>query len=245
MVPRSVQLPEPRSGALGKGFLIPYLSPLAEVVEDVRGLRVAEFFWGEPDAAIVAAAHSAASLVSWQVGSVAEARAAEAAGCDMVVAQGIEAGGHVRGTQPLDELLAEVLNAVSVPVVAAGGIGSAERVAKLIAAGADAVRVGTRFLACPECNTHPAYVKALIAASAGDTVLTDHFDGDGQWPAPVRVLRLSLEGATKVGNRSTSPPTATAEAPLAMACYAGLSVEYVREVKPASEVVRELTSLLA
>ena len=245
MVPRGVQLPEPRSGALGKGFLIPYLPPLAEVVEDLRGLRVAEFFWGEPDAAIVAAAHSVVSVVSWQVGSVAEARAAEAAGCDMVVAQGIEAGGHVRGTQPLDELLAEALNAVSVPVVAAGGIGSAERVAMLIAAGADAVRVGTRFLACPECDTHPTYVQALIAASADDAVLTDHFDGDGQWPAPVRVLRLSLDGAIRVGNRSTPPPTATAEAPLAMACYAGLSVEYVREVKPASEVVRELTSLLA
>jgi nitronate monooxygenase len=161
-----------------------------------------------------------------------------------VVAQGVEAGGHVRGTQPLNELLAEVLSAVSVPVVAAGGIGSADRVAQLIAAGADAVRVGTRFLACPECDTHPAYVQALIAAGAGDTVLTDHFDADGQWPAPVRVLRLSLEGAIKARNRSPSPPSATAEAPLAMPCYAGLSVEHVRDVKLAPEVVRELISLL-
>ncbi len=244
MVPRLVRVPEPRSTALGKGFLIPYLPPLEEVVEDVRGLRVAEFFWGEPQAAIAAAAHSAGSLVSWQVGSAEEARAAEAAGCDLVVAQGVEAGGHVRGTQPLDELLAEVLSAVSVPVVAAGGIGSAERVAQLIAAGADAVRVGTRFLACPECDTHSDYVQALIAASAGDTVLTDHFDGDGQWPAPVRVLRLSLEGAIRARNRGTAAPSATAEAPLAMACYAGLSVEHVREVKPAVEVVRELMSLV-
>ncbi len=245
MMPRRGRVPEPGSRALGMGFLIPYLPPLGEVVEDVRGLRVAEFFWGAPQAAIAAAAHSAGSLVSWQVGSAEEARAAEAAGCDLVVAQGVEAGGHVRGAQPLDELLAEVLGAVSVPVVAAGGIGSAERVAQLVAAGADAVRVGTSFLACPECDTHPAYVQALIAASAGDAVLTDHFDDDGQWPAPVRVLRLALEGAISAGNRSTSPPSATAEAPLAMACYAGLSVEHVREVKPAAEVVRELTSLLA
>jgi nitronate monooxygenase len=244
MVPRSVQVPEPRAGALGKGFLIPYLPPLEEVVEDVRGLRVAEFFWGEPDAAIVAAARTAGCLISWQVGSAAEARAAQAAGCDLVVAQGVEAGGHVRGTQSLDQLLAEVLEAVSMPVVAAGGIGSAERVAQLLAAGADAVRVGTRFLACPECDTHPAFVQALIAASAADTVLTDHFDGDGQWPAPVRVLRLSLEGAISAGNRATSPPSAAAEVPLAMACYAGLSVDDVREVKAAREVVRELTSLL-
>jgi nitronate monooxygenase len=245
MVPRLVHVPEPRSGALGKGFLIPYLPPLGEVADDVRGLRVAEFFWGEPQAAIAVAAHSAGTLVSWQVGSAEEARKAEAAGCDLLVAQGVEAGGHVRGTRPLDHLLPDVLDAVSVPVVAAGGIGSAERVAQLIAAGADAVRVGTRFLACPECNTHPAYVQALIAAGADDTVLTDHFDGDGQWPAPVRVLRLSLEGAISQGNRSTSPPTPTAEDPLAMACYAGLSVDQVREIKPAGDVVRELTTLLA
>jgi nitronate monooxygenase len=244
MMPHRGRVPEPGSRALGMGFLIPYLPPLAEVVEELRRLRVAEFFWGAPQASIAAAAHSATSLVSWQVGSAEEARAAEAAGCDLVVAQGVEAGGHVRSTQPLDELLAEVLGAVSVPVVAAGGIGSADRVAQLMAAGADAVRVGTRFLACPECDTHPAYVEALIAARAGDTVLTDHFDDDGQWRAPVRVLRLSLEGAISAGNRSPSPPSATAEAPLAMACYAGLSVEHVREVKPASEVVRELTSLL-
>ena len=245
MVPRSVRVPEANRGALGKGFLIPYLPPLDDAVQDVRGLRVTEFFWGEPSPEIATAIHSTGSLVSWQVGSAEEARAAEDAGCDLLTAQGVEAGGHVRGTQPLDELLPQVLRAVSVPVVAAGGIGSATRVAQLIAGGADAVRVGTRFLTCPECNTHPAYVKALIAAGPGDTVLTDHFDGDGHWPAPVRVLLTSLEGAIGAGNRSTSPPSRTAEDPLAMACYAGLSVEYVRDVKPASEVVRELTSLLA
>jgi NAD(P)H-dependent flavin oxidoreductase YrpB (nitropropane dioxygenase family) len=244
MVPRRVQVTEPRSGALGKGFLIPYLPPLEEVVEDIRGLRVAEFFWGKPQTALAVAAHSVGCLVSWQVGSAEEARQAEGAGCDLVVAQGVEAGGHVRGTQPLDRLLAEVLDAVSLPVVAAGGIGTAERVAQLIGTGADAVRVGTRFLVCAECNTHPAYVQALIAAGAADTVLTDHFDGDGQWPAPVRVLRSSLSRAKRDGNRSTSPPTPDAVSPLAMACYAGLSVEHVSEVKPASEVVRELTSLL-
>jgi nitronate monooxygenase len=245
MVPRRVSIPEPRSGALGKGFLIPYLPPLEDVIEDVRGLRVAEFFWGEPQAAIVDAAHSTGALVSWQVGSAEEARAGEAAGCDFVVAQGVEAGGHVRGTTPLDELLPEVLSAVSVPVVAAGGIGTAERVAGLIGAGADGVRVGSRFLVCPECNIHPAYVQALLAAGAGDTVLTDYFDGDGEWPGTVRVLRSSLDNAVSAGNRSTSPPTRAAEVPLAMPCYAGLSVDYIREVKPAIEVVRELTSLLA
>ena len=244
MVPRHVRVSEAGTRALGKGFLIPYLPPLAVVEEDVRGLRVAEFFWGEPQAEIVAAGHSAGCLVSWQVGSADEARQAEAAGCDMVVAQGVEAGGHVRGTEPLDQLLGDVLAAVPVPVVAAGGIGSADRVAALIAAGADAVRVGTRFLACPECDTHPDYVRALIAAGGHDTVMTDHFDNEGKWPAPVRVLRSSLDEAVSVGNRSTSPPTAAATDPLSMACYAGLSVEHIREITPARGVVRELTSLL-
>jgi nitronate monooxygenase len=245
MVPRHVELPEPRSGALGKGFLIPYLPPTEQIVGDVAGLRVAEFFWGEPDRALVEAVRPTGAKVSWQVGSADEARAAEAAGCDLVVAQGIEAGGHVRGTGPLDELLEAVLEAVSVPVVAAGGIGSAERVAQLIAAGADAVRVGTRFLVCPECDVHPDYVTALLASGPADTVLTEHFDGNGTWPAPVRVLRRSLEGALRAGNRAAPPPTRAAESPLEMPCYAGLSVEHVRTVQPAAEVVRELTSLLA
>ena len=244
MVPGGVSIAEPRDGPLGKGFLIPYLPAVAQVVSDVRGLRVAEFFWGEPDEALVDAAHSAAALVSWQVGSALEARAAEAAGCDVVVAQGLEAGGHVRGSAPLDDLLREVLDAVSVPVVAAGGIGTAARVAELLAAGADAVRVGTRFLTCPECDAHPSYVLAMIEAREADAVLTNHFDDEGRWPAPVRVLRSSLDAATAAGNRSTSPPTTSSRAPQAMACYAGLSVEHVHDVKPASEVVRELTALL-
>ncbi|HEX2680451.1 MAG TPA: nitronate monooxygenase, partial [Candidatus Dormibacteraeota bacterium] len=191
MVPRRVVVPEPRSGNIGKGWLIPFLPPLDEVVADARGLRVAEFFWGEPKPEIVEAGHSAGALVSWQTGSAEEARNAEAAGCDMVVIQGIEAGGHVRGTRPLDELLPEVLNTVSVPVIAAGGIATASRVAELISAGADAVRVGSRFLASPECDTHPMYVQELIRSRADDTALTDHFDDDGQWPAPVRVLRVA------------------------------------------------------
>ena len=244
MVPRRVAVPEPRSGNIGKGWLIPFLPPLEEVAADARGLRVAEFFWGDPQPMIVEAAHSADALVSWQIGSGEEARMAEAAGCDMVVAQGIEAGGHVRGTRPLDEILSDVLEAVSIPVVAAGGIATAERVARLISAGADAVRVGTRFLACPECDTHPSYVEALMSSGPEDTVLTDHFDGDGQWPAPVRVLRVSLEAAIAAGNRATSPPTRNDQAPLSMACYAGLGVGHVRRIKAAGEVVAELTSQL-
>jgi NAD(P)H-dependent flavin oxidoreductase YrpB (nitropropane dioxygenase family) len=137
-----------------------------------------------------------------------------------------------------------MLAAVDVPVVAAGGIGTAERAGALVAAGADAVRVGTRFLACPECNTHSAYVDALLAAGAADTVLTGDFDDDGHWPAAVRVLGGSLAHASRAGNRSTMPPTREATDPLAMACYAGTSVADLTQIQPAAEVVRDLTGQL-
>jgi nitronate monooxygenase len=244
MAPWVVELPA-HPGPLGKGFLLPYISDPEDIVAAIGGVRVAEFFWGEPDPRLVEAGHSAGALVSWQVGSVDEAKQAQHAGCDLVVAQGIEAGGHVRGREPLDLLLRDVLAAVKdVPIVAAGGVGTAERAAELIEAGADAVRIGTRFLATPECDTHPRYVEALIAATADDTVITPHFDNEGRWPAPVRVLKQSLSNAAAEGNRSTAPPNRQAANPLAMPCYAGLSVEAVTEVKPASEVVAELTSLL-
>jgi nitronate monooxygenase len=137
-----------------------------------------------------------------------------------------------------------MLRAVGVPVVAAGGIGTAEQVTALIAEGADAVRVGTRFLACPECNTHPAYVDALLAAGAADTVLTGDFDDDGHWPATVRVLGAALSRARRCGNRSTMPPTREAEDPLAMACYAGMSVTDLTRIQPADEVLLDLVGQL-
>jgi nitronate monooxygenase len=244
MVPYGVEPPPMQLGPSGIGFLIPYLPPVEVVAEAAGAVKVVEFFEGDPDQSLVRAGHDGGALVAWQVGSADEARAAEAAGCDLVVAQGVEAGGHVRGTAPLDELLPPVLAAVGVPVVAAGGIGTAERAATLLAAGADAVRVGTRFLACPECNTHPAYVQALLAAGADDTVITGDFDDRGHWPAAVRVLGGPLAQARRAGNRSTMPPTREAEDPLAMACYAGLSVTDLSQIQPAAQVLRDLASQL-
>jgi len=244
MVPYGVEPPQAELGSSGIGFLIPYRPPVEAISREAGKVRVVEFFEGDPDESLVGAGHAGGALVAWQVGSVDEGRAAEAAGCDLVVAQGVEAGGHVRGTIPLDELLPAILGAVRVPVVAAGGIGTAERVAALIAEGADAVRVGTRFLACPECNTHSAYVEALLAAGAADTVLTGDFDDDGHWPAMVRVLGAALGPARRSGNRSTMPPTREAEDPLAMACYAGMSVTDLTRIQPANEVLLDLVSQL-
>src|SRR5205085_858127 len=134
-----------------------------------------EFFYAEPDRALVEMGHGGGALVSWQVGTKSEAIAAADAGCDIIVVQGIEAGGHVRGTVGTFALLSEVIESVDVPVLAAGGIGTGRAMAAALAAGADGVRVGTRFLAATEAAAHPEYVAALIASQAEDTIYTTAF----------------------------------------------------------------------
>lgn len=146
---------------------------------------------------------------------------------------------------------------VDVPVVASGGIGSAARAAQLLDAGAAAVRCGTRFVTAAEADAHPAYMQALIAASADDTVLTEAFSIG--WPdAPHRVLRSSLDAAkaftgdvvASVGARNLPPfapvpPTSAAQGDVtAMPMYAGTSVDHVQQTMPAAAIVAELTANL-
>src|SRR5262245_64506635 len=101
MVPRT-------GGVFGVNFLMPFLDRECLAIA-ARRARVVEFFYGEPDAELVERGHEFGALVSWQVGSLAEALAAERAGCDFVVVQGTEAGGHVRGRTSLLPLLSQVL----------------------------------------------------------------------------------------------------------------------------------------
>jgi NAD(P)H-dependent flavin oxidoreductase YrpB (nitropropane dioxygenase family) len=220
--------------------------------------RVVEFFYTDPNAEFVRIVHDHGALVSWQVGSPEEALAAADVGCDLIVAQGVEAGGHVRGTVGLLSLLSDVLDAVpGVPVLAAGGIGTGRTMAAL-AAGADGVRVGTRFVASEEAGVHLTYAQALVAARAQDTVYTRAFHVG--WPdAPHRVLRSAIEAAeafpgeivgkvigldgteTAVPRFGTRTPDRTATGEVAaMSLWAGESVAGVKRVLPAREVVREL-----
>jgi len=232
----------PAGVAIGVNFLIPFLDRSA--LEEASARRpLVEFFWGAPDRELVEVAHAGGALASWQVGSAGEARAARDAGCDLVVAQGIEAGGHVRGTIGLLPLLDEVRRVVDLPVVAAGGIGTGRAMAAVLTAGADAVRVGTRFMAAMESSAHPAYVDALIGAEADDTVVTTAF-GEG-WPdAPHRVLRSALAAGEALGAaQSWGPdwPSATSTGAVeARALYAGQSVGAVRARTTAAEIVNEL-----
>src|SRR5271156_1619537 len=118
--------------------------------------------------------------------TVAEAKAAEDAGADAVVAQGVEAGGH-RGTFRADQaepqmvgliaLLPQVVDAVAVPVIATGGIGDGRGIAAALILGASAVQIGTGFLRSPEAKMHPAYADRLARTEANGTMITRAFSG--------------------------------------------------------------------
>jgi NAD(P)H-dependent flavin oxidoreductase YrpB (nitropropane dioxygenase family) len=252
------QLSARTRGVFGVNFLMPFLDPECVPVA-ARQARVVEFFYGEPDAGLVARAREFGALVSWQVGSLAEAAAAERAGCDFIVVQGTEAGGHVRGGTSLLPLLSLVLDGVRIPVVAAGGIATARSLAGVLACGAGAARIGTRFVASAESGAHPRYVEALLASSAADTCLTEAFSV--LWPhAPHRVLRAAIAAAEAltedvigeeryaeqvlpVQRLSVSPPTVDTTGHVdAMAMYAGESVANVSSVQPAAAILSELVA---
>jgi nitronate monooxygenase len=236
---------EPAPGACGMNYLMPFVPGPDAISEAAKSVRAVEFFYGDPAADLVGSAHAGGALAGWQVGSVAEAVAAAEAGCDYLVAQGIEAGGHVRGKQPLDEILAHVVDAVRIPVLAAGGVATAGRVLDLLRSGADGVRVGTRFLASPESGAHQEYIDRLLAATPEDTVLSEWFSEDWE-NAPHRVLRACEAAARRSGWRSTAPPRRGMGREEAgdMAMYAGTGVGEVRAVQPAAEIVADLVSLL-
>jgi nitronate monooxygenase len=136
-------------------------------------------FWGRPR-------RRTPGVWLHQCGSVAEAREAQAAGADGVIVQGVEAGGHVRGTVPALELLEQTRAALppEYPLLLAGGIAEAGDVRAAMEAGAVAAVAGTRFLLAEESRAHPAYRQRLV--EAGETILTDLFGA--AWPAPHRVV---------------------------------------------------------
>ncbi len=236
------------SKPVGAGFIMPFLD--REVLELANAsVPVVEFFYGWPDPSVIADG----VVNGWQIGSVDEAKAAVDAGCEYVIAQGFEAGGHVRGRMPLAKLLPAVREAVDVVVVGSGGIGTRADVCTAFAHGADAVRIGTRLLASTECDIHPKYLSLLIAATADDTVYTDRFDVG--WPdAPVRVLDSALRAAEAPGpdpvgqlgtmnlpRFGTTPPNRSTSGQIeAMALYAGTSVGDVSARATAASIIGEL-----
>jgi NAD(P)H-dependent flavin oxidoreductase YrpB (nitropropane dioxygenase family) len=193
------------------------------------------------------------------------------AGVDVIVAQGWEAGGHVRGEVATMALVPAVADAVGpVPVIAAGGIGDGRGLAAALMLGAQAGWIGTRFLTALEANTHELYRHQLVAASESDTVRTGCFDGG--WPrAPHRVLRNSTLTAWETAGRPASPDRPGEDAVVAvdrhgrqhrryhqampstgasgeveaMALYAGQSVALTTRSEPAAQIVSSIAEQAA
>lgn len=218
-----------------------------------------DFFLADPDPALVDIVHAGGAVCGCQVESGEESRAAEAAGCDLVVAKGWESGGRKRIEGPaLLPLLDAVLEAVSLPVIAAGGIATARGVAAAFAAGADGVRVGTRFIAARESDAHPAWVAAVVDARAQDAVVSDAFNVGMPEPGPHRVLRRSIDAASAlereevgvvrlagaeipVARFGPQPPTRGSTGAIeAMPFYAGQSAGAVTRIEPAAAIVADL-----
>jgi NAD(P)H-dependent flavin oxidoreductase YrpB (nitropropane dioxygenase family) len=215
-----------------------------------------DFFLALPDAKLV---EQVRGVCGWQVESAEEARAAEAAGCDLVVAKGYESGGRKRiEGAALLPLLDSVLDAVSIPVIASGGIATRRGVAAVLAAGAGAARVGTAFIASEESDAHPLWKQAVIDAGPDDAVVSYAYNAGMPVPGPHRVLRRSLEaaerlqdgeiGVVKLGpaelpveRYAPSPPSAGSTGAVeAMPFYAGQSAGAVTAIRPAAEIVAGL-----
>ena len=187
-----------------------------------------------------------------QVNTGDDAREAEAAGADLIVAQGTEAGGHTGDVATLS-LLQIVLGAVAVPVVAAGGIASARGLAAVLAAGAEGGWIGTPLLLAHEAGTTPAARARIVAAKENETVLTRLFDRTlgNAWPAryPGRALANKFTQAWhgREDEAAANPATAAALRSATAAkdfdtayIYAGQSVGLLERERPAAEIVAEL-----
>lgn len=241
--------------------------------EAARTADVVVTFWGTPR-------RRTGGTWIHQCGSVAEARSAHAAGADAVIVQGVEAGGHVRGSEPALELLDRVRTALppDYPLLLAGGIAERADVQRALDAGASAAVAGTRFLLTDESRAHPEYKCRLLDADG--TILTELF-GLG-WPAPHRVVgnaaterwlggdgevptlnsalnHLFAPGirftpaaiqrhfvtAQRPGSRVLTPLGPTDDGPGNLVdagpLYAGQTVARIGELRPAAEIVRDLT----
>ncbi len=252
------------------------LLPLARTAhfEAADDADVLVTFWGEPR-------RRTARTWIHQCGSVEEALAACRAGANAVIAQGVEAGGHVRGSVSADELLARTIAALpeGFPVLSAGGVTDASEARARLDAGAEAVVCGTRFLMSEESGAHPAYKERV--AEACETVLTELF-GFG-WPAQHRVvpnaatsrwlrgdprgpgwlrllqratapalsrapvpMQLRLAATQRASRPVFGPAAATAGGPESLVdagpLYAGECVERIGDVRPAAELVEELSA---
>src|SRR5438105_10515239 len=196
----------------------PFTQDAADVLRDIRP-AVVSFHFGLPTRELLAQVRELGAKILSSATTLEEARWLESNGVDAIIAQGFEAGGH-RGMFLTDDvttqlgtfaLLPQVVKAVRVPVIAAGGIADAQGVAAALALGAAGVQIGTAYLLCPEATTSPVHRAALKSEAARHTTLTNLFTGR---PARGIINRIMKE----LGPMSSAPPAF----PLATAAIAPL-----------------------
>ena len=227
------------------------------------GAPIISFTWGDP-APFVDRVHAAGALATLTVGGAEEARRAVDAGVDVIVAQGWEAGGHVWGQVSTLALVPAVVDAVpGTPVIAAGGIADGRGLAAVLALGAGAAWMGTRFVASEEAPAHADWLSRVLSARETDTYYTTLFDvgwpnaphrvlhngtieawleagspAPGARPGEGEVLARHADGTEIVRYASMSARTGVEGRIDELALWAGQSVGLVHEVLPAAEIVR-------
>ncbi len=244
---------DPATIPAGPGRL-PFDTAAADLLAEFKP-PVVSFHFGLPDRALLARVRSWGAKVISSATTVDEARWLEANGADVIVAQGLEAGGH-RGMFLTDDLttqmgtlalLPQIVCAVRVPVVAAGGIADAAGVRAALALGAAGVQVGTAYLLCPEASTSALHRAALQSDVAGHTALTNLYTGRPARGIMTRLMReqgplSQLAPAFPLATNAVAPLRAKAEAagsgdfsPL----WAGQNTGGCRSV-PAAQLTRDL-----
>jgi nitronate monooxygenase len=226
------------------------------LVDDLRP-EVVSFHFGLPEPVLLAAVKATGAVVLSTATTVAEARWLEARGCDAIIAQGAEAGGHRGMFLTADAatqvgtfaLVRQIALAVRVPVIAAGGIGDARAIAAALTLGASAVQLGTAFLLCPEASTSAVHRAAVRAAVDNDTVITNVLTGR---PARGIVNRAIRDLGPMSGHAPAFPLAAGALGPLRAAAesagsgdfspmWAGQAVAQCRDIS-ARDLVLELAA---
>ncbi|MEO8449111.1 MAG: nitronate monooxygenase [Gemmatimonadota bacterium] len=234
----------------------PFSAEAADLISEFRP-AVVSFHFGLPSPELLARVRSWGAKVLSSATTVDEARWLEAHGVDIIIAQGSEAGGH-RGMFLSEDLTTQVgtfalvpqiVAAVAVPVIAAGGIADAKGVAAAIRLGAAGVQVGTAYMLCPETDTTPLHRAALKSEAARHTALTNVFTGR---PARGIVNRIVRELGPVSGIAPPFPLAASATAPLRREAerrgstdfsplWSGQNARGCKEI-PAADLTRELAS---
>ena len=253
LAPYYVELGLDPAAAPPIGGRTPFDDSFCALVEDQKP-EVVSFHFGLPEPALMDRVKASGAKVISSATTVAEARWLQAHGVDAVIAMGFEAGGH-RGsfltldmsTQPgLFALLPQVVDAVTAPVIAAGGIADARGIVAALALGASAVQIGTAYLFCPEAEISDDYRLALAQASDDNTQATNIFTGR---PARAVINRVMREVGPLAAEAPAFPTAGGALAPLAKADrsggftnhWAGQAARLARPM-PAGELTRSLAA---